>query len=50
MMTVVTILKDILPVTIVEAQNGKIAVSKFKEALQECSCGKSGFKLVLMDI
>ena len=52
MMTVVTLLKDINPeLTIVEAQNGKIAVDKFKEAVKkECKCNNRGFKLVLMDI
>jgi CheY-like chemotaxis protein len=51
-MTLVTILKDINHnLVIVEAQNGKIAVDKFKEAVsQPCGCPNRGFKLVLMDI
>ena len=52
MMTVVTILMDINPsFNIVEAQNGKIAVDKFKEGVNKsCKCKDRAFKLVLMDI
>ena len=52
MMTVVTLLKDINSnFEIVEAQNGKIALEKFKEGVQkQCKCPNRGFKLVLMDI
>jgi hypothetical protein len=48
MMTVTTILKGLQPVEIDEAQNGAIAVAKFKEALK-CQC-KRAYQLVLMDI
>ena len=37
--------------TIFEAQNGQIAVEKYKESLDKpCNCPCKGFKLVLMDI
>ena len=38
-------------IQIEEAQNGAIAVEKFKEAFKKpCGCINRGYKLVLMDI
>mgnify|MGYP006096152325 CR=1 FL=1 len=36
---------------IVEAQNGKIALKKYRDALSKpCNCPDKGFRLILMDI
>jgi CheY-like chemotaxis protein len=51
-MTLIQVLKGInTDFKTEEAQNGKIGVTKFKEALSQiCNCKNRAFKLVLMDI
>ena len=52
METVVQLLKAIdSEIELVEAQNGKIALQKFRESLNKpCNCPDKGFRLILMDI
>ena len=50
-MTLIQVLKNIGEYQIEEAQNGKIAVQMFSDAVNQiCNCKNRGHKLILMDI
>lgn len=51
LVTVVNLIKKLTSAEVIEAQNGKIAVDKFKEYNSKlCNCQNRAFKLIVMDL